>query len=170
MSSSHPQKTENCQATTSAGVYSLFTHRGFRAFRWALPFLILLSIGLWTGFTIIPLEFVLLVPLLVALCTTTTRYLAAPIASLFKSGPHRVLIELQDDTLSLRLEQDNYDIPLQDCRDIHIHHWQWWIVPALSFSIQTKNGAQYSLRTTVDIPEMRQALLSIQKSLKAQNP
>lgn len=154
--------TSNMKVVVSDRIVTLFTNRWFQGFRHALPLVLLVGIGILLGFPSLGNEYLILVPIIVALCTSLTRYAGKTLASeTNKRENSRVLLELNDNDLHLALDFPSFHIRLDECRDIRVYRVLWWLSPYIVFSIKRNDGYERRILTHIDVPELYDALKHI---------
>lgn len=141
----------------------IFTDSRFKIFRHLFPILALLGTYWFLGFP--PMSFVELLVLAIAItgiCTITIRY--AALALLRKRNPEQAtetLLDLSNGILQLYLDDINESMRLEELVNIKVSRKRWWIAPHLAFKIERIDGYTRAVETSIDLPELRHALITL---------
>lgn len=141
----------------------LFTSRWFVLLRHGLPLIVLIIVYWLLGSPpLVVLESLILIVLVIGLCTSAVRYITLAILSWLDTGqPKETLLELENGTLRLTLDDINETVPLADCERIDVSRKRWWVAPHLAFTIRRQDGYSRRVETNIDLPELRKALATI---------
>lgn len=160
--------TRPLRVTASTYTVRLLNSRWFIGFRHGFPLFVLLIVYWLLGAPpFVIFEFLVLTAVVVGLSTSIIRYITLALLSRATKGkPEQTLLELKDGVLRLNLGDDIQEtLSLSECERILVSRKRWWIAPHLAFTIKRRDGYSQRIETNVDLPELRQALITISDRL-----